>query len=386
MKWNSVALHTCSAAVLLFVGVQAYQTPRVTDDPLPVARQGYLFAGGIYSTVNGQQVMTGHLYAEYRIPLKQTHPWPIVMIPGACCSGTDFTGTPDGREGWAQFFVRQGYAVYVVDPVGRGRAAYQTAVYGATAGPGIEGVQRFFVATERYKLWPQAHLHTQWPGSGAPGDPFFDQFYASVLPSIADATVTQTLNRDAILALVEKIGPAIMLTHSQSAAFGWLVADVRPDMVKGLIGVEPNGPPFVDISVVGQPNWFRDSATRSRPWGLTAIPLRYAPAVGAASDLEIVREETAAGPDLSRCWLQKSAPRLLPNLGKVPILVLTAEASYHAAYDHCTVRYLDQAGVHPTFVKLADVGIRGNGHMLMLEKNNFEIAGVISTWLETTLR
>ena len=30
-------------------------------------------------------------------------------------SGTNFTGTPDGREGWAQFFIRQGYAIYMVE-------------------------------------------------------------------------------------------------------------------------------------------------------------------------------------------------------------------------------------------------------------------------------
>ena len=42
---------------------------------------------------------------------------------------------------------------------------------------------------------------------------------------------------------------------------------------------------------------------------------------------------------------------------------VTAEASYHAPYDHCTVKYLEQAAVHPTWIKLADVGIRGNGHL-----------------------
>jgi hypothetical protein len=76
---------------------------------------------------------------------------------------------------------------------------------------------------------------------------------------------------------------------------------------------------------------------------------------------------------------------LLPNLQKLPILILTAEASYHAPYDHCTVKYLEQAGVHPTWIKLADVGIRGNGHMMMLEKNNSEISTVMSKWLDKAL-
>jgi len=69
----------------------------------------------------------------------------------------------------------------------------------------------------------------------------------------------------------------------------------------------------------------------------------------------------------------------------MPILVLTSEASYHAPYDHCTVKFLQQAGVKPSFVKLADLGIRGNSHVMMLEKNNREIAAVIARWLDQNL-
>ena len=69
----------------------------------------------------------------------------------------------------------------------------------------------------------------------------------------------------------------------------------------------------------------------------------------------------------------------------MPILILTAEASYHAPYDHCTVKYLEQAGVHPTWIKLADEGIHGNGHMMMLEKNNQAIASLMSRRLAKAL-
>ena len=81
----------------------------------------------------------------------------------------------------------------------------------------------------------------------------------------------------------------------------------------------------------------------------------------------------------------KAPARTLPNLQKMPILVLTSEASYHAPYDHCTVKFLQQAGVKPTFVKLVDLGIRGNSHVMMLEKNNREIAAVIAKWLTQNL-
>jgi pimeloyl-ACP methyl ester carboxylesterase len=374
--------------ILMAVGVTA-QSKR--SEPLSIARQGYLFAGGNYSTSNGRQVMSGQLYAEFQIPSKRTHPWPIVMIHGGSQSGTNFTGTPDGREGWAQFFLRQGYTVYVVDQPGRGRAAYEPDRYGSARAVSLENTQRFFVAPERYNLWPQAHLHTQWPGRGEPGDSVFDQFYAAQLPSIQNFTLQQVLNRDAILALLEKIGPSILLTHSQSGSFGWPVADARPDFVKAILAVEPNGPPFFDTEAgpganVAAPDWSRDAPTQARPWGITADPLSYLPPAAKASDLAIIRQDKPDGPNLNRCWMQESPARQLPNLQKIPILILTSEASYHAPYDHCTVKYLEQAGVHPTWIKLADVGIHGNGHMMMLEKNNTEIGVVMLRWLDKSLQ
>ena len=377
--------HTCIALALAATLSFAAPAKDPTLPPLSIARQGYFFVGGKYLTAKDQQVMSGQLYVEFQIPAKQTHEWPIIMVHGGGQSGTNFTGTPDGREGWAQYFVRLGYAVYVVDQPGRGRAAYQAELYGAVTPPSLENVQRRFVAPERYKLWPQARFHTQWPGTGAPGDPVFDQFYASQLPSIQDFTLQQALNRDAIVALLEKIGPAIVLTHSQSGAFGWPVADRKPDLVKAIVAVEPNGPPFFDTTNVPAPEWFRDSATPTRPWRVTAVPLSYAPPATASSELAIVRQEKPDAPDLAKCWLQKSPARQLPNLQKTPILIVTAEASYHAPYDHCTVKYLEQAGVHSTWIKLADIGIRGNGHMMMLEKNGLEIAGAISNWLSKSL-
>lgn len=63
-------------------------------------------------------------------------------------------------------------------------------------------------------------------------------------------------------------------------------------------------------------------------------------------------------------------------------MILVTEASYHATYDHCTARFLSQAGAPTTFVRLEQRGIHGNGHMVMLEKNNAEVAAVIRDWLK----
>jgi hypothetical protein len=95
-----------------------------------------------------------------------------------------------------------------------------------------------------------------------------------------------------------------------------------------------------------------------------------------------LRQQQPDATNLVRCWAQSEPARTLVNLQKIPVLVVQTEASYHAAYDHCTVAYLQQARVAAVrFLRLADAGIKGNGHMLMLEKNSLEIAAVVDKWL-----
>jgi pimeloyl-ACP methyl ester carboxylesterase len=345
---------------------------------------GYVYAGGgIDHSVEGSP-MVGQLYAEYFIPQTLASPYPIVMIHGGSQTGTNFTGTPDGREGWAQYFLRRGHAVYVADQVARGRSAHFSQSQGLVQAANLKRTEQRFVAPARFKLWPQAKRHTQWPGGGKPGDATFDAFYATQFPSLDDYGKQQEINRDAIVALLDKIGPAILLVHSQSGAFAWPVADARPDLVKAIVAIEPNGPPVYETAFEGAPGWFSDTGQR-KPYGLGVVPLAYDPPLKRGETLVFARQQKPDAPGLVRGWLQAEPARTLPNLAKVPILILMAEASYHAAYDHCTAAYLTQAGVPNTFLRLADIGIRGNGHMMMLEKNSDEIAGVIERWLKKTL-
>jgi pimeloyl-ACP methyl ester carboxylesterase len=361
---NSIMPAAAIAATLVFNAPSAEAQER---GPLTLSSTSYFFVGGKMDPSVDGTPMVGQMYVEYMIPARRSHPYPIVMVHGGSQTGTNFTGTPDGREGWAQYFVRRGYAVYVVDQVARGRAAYWSQVFGPVQPPRLNFTEQRFVAPERYNQWPQAHLHTQWPGAGKPGDPAFDQFYASQFPSIVSFTKQQELNRDALVALLDKIGPAILLTHSQSGAFGWPVADMRPNLVKALVAVEPSGPPVHDIENTGPPDWFKD-AERTKVSGLNDVPLGYDPPIPVGGTLDFVRQDKPDKPDLVRCWLQKEPARQLPNLKHTPVVIIMSEASYHAAYDHCTAAYLAQAGVRNTFIRLVDVGVRGNGHMMMLEK------------------
>jgi pimeloyl-ACP methyl ester carboxylesterase len=147
------------------------------------------------------------------------------------------------------------------------------------------------------------------------------------------------------------------------------------------LAVEPNGPPVRELDFKGPPDWFGESE-RDKLSGLGEVPLNYDPPVTGDSKLQFVKQDKPDNPDYARCWLQKEPARKLPNVAKVPTLIITSEASYHAPYDHCTASYLTQAGVKNTHIRLVDHGVRGNGHMMMLEKNNMAIARVMAEYLD----
>jgi pimeloyl-ACP methyl ester carboxylesterase len=318
------------------------------------------------------------------------------MIHGGSQTAANWMGTIDGREGWRSFFTVNGYEVYLVDQVGRGRSPAYNPVgpYSAldnnpapltTYGePFIRPANtltrmRNWTVPEQFLDWPQAALHTQWPsfgqpGGGRPGDPYFDQFFASQIQSRFDPTGTQTQRdaQNAGAALLDKIGPAIVFTHSQSAAQGFLIADARPNLVKALVTLETGGG--------------RATGPTTTDWVLSAIPITYAPAVtNPATQLSFVEEPTADGPNLIRCWLQRAPARQLPNLQRTKHLLIVAQASSASQTFHCVSKYLRQAGVENTFANLGQVGIPGNSHMIMVEKNALQTAAFVATWLEDNL-
>jgi len=388
MRGRNVLMLGAVAAALAGAGLFTLFGSNTSDaqakPPLALAKFGNIFAGGFYDDTNPAKHYVGHLYAEYFIPQDQRHPFPIVMIHGGSQTGSGWIETPDGREGWAPYFLRLGYPVYVVDQVGRGRAPYHDEVYGRRSFQTLEFVSQRFAAGGRYRLWPQAHLHTQWVGTPEPGDTVFDAYWASNIPSMEDRTRQRQLNSDAIVALLDKIGPAILLVHSQSGAFPWTVAQERPALVKAIVALEPSGPPVHDIEFHGAPDWFSD-VPALKTYGITDFPVQYEPAVTADSPLEFVQQEQPNSPDLARCWRQKEPARKLVAVGDRPIVLITAEASFYAAYNHCTVEYLQQAGVNADHIRLADVGLKGNGHMMMMERNSDQVAGVVADWLEENL-
>jgi len=353
--------------------------PIPVHDQTAIKSRGYFYAGGAYTGPEKQQVMSGQIYAEVLVPHAVRRPYPLVLIHGAAQTATNWMGTPDGRKGWAEFFVEQGYIVYMLDQPMRGRSAWHPSD-GGTRMFSAQAIESQFTSTSDLGNWPQAKLHTQWPGNGASkgkrGDPIFDAFYATQVESLASNADTQKFNQTAVSALLDRIGPSILLTHSQSGPFGWLIADARPKLVKGIVAIEPSGPPFENsVNATG----------KARAWGPTDVSLTYDPPASKAQDLNIEQERPESA-ELFGCWMQRSPARQLVNLKNIPVMVMAAEASYHSVYDHCTAKFLKQAGVPTEFIRLENEGIRGNGHMVMIEKNNLDIANLIDRWIVKNIK
>ena len=202
--------------------------------PLQLQDEGSFF-------VNGQQTASTHpgtaaggisqpgtitvnqMYVQYRIPQEVRGP-AIVMVHGSGHTGATYETTPDGREGWATYFARKGFPVYVVDHSGRGRSGFNpTAINRARAESNVALLPDLQIAP-RERAWYffriGATYPTPFPGSQFPVEAF-DQYTAQLVPN-AEATLpgggANTVQ--ALGALLDKIGPAVVMVHSQSGAYG----------------------------------------------------------------------------------------------------------------------------------------------------------------------
>ena len=157
------------------------------------------------------------------------------------------------------------------------------------------------------------------------------------------------------------------MTVSLGGAMGWLTADARPSFVEAIVAIEPYGPPFFVDPHLGV----------SFDWGLTAAPMTFDPP--AASPDEVLRAPAGE-------WtLQAEPPRRLPALAGIPIAVVESESSVFAAPSSATTAFLEQAGCRVDRIALAEHGVHGNGHLMMLEQNNREALEPILRWLDDTV-
>lgn len=109
--------------------------------------------------------------------------------------------------------------------------------------------------------------------------------------------------------------------------------------------------------------------------------LAFSPAGDAPPPAEPQAQPDA--PDRVRCWLQAgTAPRTLSQRARLALGLFMTQASFRTASDHCSVRFLTQAGVPVDPVRLTQEGVHGNGHMMMLERNSSDMGAVLARWLD----
>ena len=155
-----------------------------TQATLVLAKSGVFYAGGRYDKDHPDQHFVGQMYVEYQIPADQRHPYPIVLVHGGGQTGAGWQTTPDGRPGWAQYFLRTRLR-RLCRRSGRARPlALQPRSLWRDERAAARICRAEIHQPGEIKLWPQAALHTQWPGTGEPGDPAFDQYWASNMPGM----------------------------------------------------------------------------------------------------------------------------------------------------------------------------------------------------------
>ena len=315
------------------------------------------------------------MYVYWEAPVEVTKPYPIVLIHGGGGQGLDYLTTPDGRPGFAPLLVAQGWVVYVVDRPGHGRSPFIPELMGE-AGPPLQAelLRRIFMPpADGPNALPFGSAHTQWPGDrNDPADAAWLQFRATGGPFAADAVIRHTMERDRLVELLDKVGPAFVMSNSLGGPSGFLLADARPELVVAMVQLEPIGPAF---SQAFGPDTLQ--------WGLSAIPLSYEPLATSPSELALVEHFPA--PSAPGYMLQDEPARQLTNLSKMPIAVVTSEASVAQFSDGPLVAFLQQAGCNAVQIPLANEGVFGNSHGAMFEKNNADVLAVITRWMEAQL-
>jgi hypothetical protein len=277
-------------------------------------------------------ITVNQMYVQYRIPRSIGGP-AIVMVPGSGHTGATYETTPDGREGWATYFARKGFPVYVVDHSGRGRSGFNPTVINRARAESNAALLSDIQIAPRERAWYffriGASYPTPYPGTQFPIEAF-EQYTAQLVPN-TEATLSgggaNTVR--ALGALLDKIGPAVVVVHSQSGAYGMDLVRARAAKVLGLINVEGNCAPVKPDEVA---NTFAKVPLLS-VWG------DYS--------------EGAAGPN-----------------GDERRNGCTA-----------TVAALKSAGGRAKFLLLPEAGHKGNSHMLMMDKNNLAIADLIIGWI-----
>ena len=323
---------------------------------LVIQEQGSFAAGGSVFTAPGQfdakkpldpagQTYHGdHAYVFYQIP-ENPHKYPIVMLHGAGQFSRTWETTPDGREGFQNIFLRRGFATYLVDQPRRGNAGRSMVEGTVTPKPD----EQLWFNQFRVGVWPDYFKGVQFSHDKEALNQYFRQMTPNTGPF--DVNVIS----DAMSAVMDKTGPAILFTHSQGGGPGWYTA-MKNSKVKGIIAFEPgSGFVFPEGEVPPEmPSAFDTLKGEAVPMAqfaaLTRIPI-----------LIIYGDNI---PD---------KPVSMPAQDSWRVRLAMAREWRDVVNKH---------GGNVTVIHLPEIGITGNTHFAFSDLNNVQIADLVSKFLK----
>ena len=326
--------------------------------PLVIQRQGSFTVGGGTVTHEGEFVFSDlwsqagqtaygdHAYVFYQIPVN-ARKLPMVFLHGGGQSKKTWETTPDGREGFQNIFLRRGFSTYLVDQPRRGEAGFSTVPTDAPLTPAH--YDRTMFTLFRLGRWPNFYPGTQFPQDAGS----LEQFYRQGTPNTGPLDFEVVA--DAMAALLDKIGPSILVTHSQGGGCGWLTA-LRTDNIRAIVAYEPGG----------SPRLFPEGEVPA------TIETSFGPIAGTGIPIEEFRKLTRMPIILFYGDYIATAPT--DNYGQDQ---WRAELKMGRDFAAAVNRHGGDAAV----VHLPEIGIKGNTHFMFSDLNNLEIADLLSKWL-----
>jgi hypothetical protein len=348
----------------------AFITPASAQDagknrpePLVIREQGSFAVGGTVTTAPGafdpikqgafnpagtdpagQTLHGDHAYVFYQVPVN-ARKLPLVFWHGHGQSAKTWETTPDGREGFQNIFLRRRFSVYLIDQPRRGRAARSTQPVNLTAAPD----EQLWFGIFRLGAWPDFY-----PGVQFSRDPeALNQFFRQMVPNTGP--YDPQVNTDAVSALFDRIGPGILVTHSQSGGLGWRAA-MRNRNVRAVVSFEPAFDfPFPEGEA---------------PPGMNLGGRELKPLVVPMSDFLVFTKIPVViyyGDNIPE------KPSSNPGQEQWRIFFEMAKRWRDA---------VNKRGGDVSLVHLPEIGVRGNTHFPMSDLNNLRIADLVSKFLK----
>jgi pimeloyl-ACP methyl ester carboxylesterase len=309
-------------------------------------------------TTNGTLNVMNPMFVQYVLPQTPRHKYPVIFIHGGGGQGTDWMQTPDGRDGWVDYFVAEGWDVYVVDRPGHGRSQSNPTC------ASINGMSSSGVANTGIISMLSKSDANKWPG----GEP--TPTNSAVIAWAASSTTAPYCGDEvaahAIAALLHETGPAILIAHSAGGGSTFLLPDLIAENIIGIIAFEAVG---------SYPTATEYAGRRTSP---AILNWKTSPELS----------EAFIPTDFEGCQLQGGKPSKLTSFQDIPLILVTSEYGLGLTKEILLCQQLSwqQAGVETEVVYLPDRGLVGGGHFAMAQTDTANYARIfieLATDIET---